>query len=138
MEELKELVGMLKDIPNAAIIVLGGYLFYKLAIVGSVFGVVKLAITRLTGIFLDATDAKREKVKLESEASDRELSVESAKHAYKLLDRLTISSEIPNLMIELRRLTGIGTSSKSSYIHSSDIKWLRHAIDDRIAKESNK
>ena len=45
MEELKTLLGLLKDVPNAALIVLGGYLFYKLSVVASIYGTIKYVAT---------------------------------------------------------------------------------------------
>lgn len=50
IEILKELAQVFKDLPNAAIWVAGGILFYKLTIVGSVFGIIKLAINKVHDI----------------------------------------------------------------------------------------
>ncbi|MGE0329718.1 MAG: hypothetical protein AB7P37_03385 [Ramlibacter sp.] len=47
MEELKLLVEMVANLPNGALLVLAGYLLYKLATLASIYGVIRLAIERL-------------------------------------------------------------------------------------------
>lgn len=47
LEIIKEAGSILKDLPDLAIWILVGILFYKVAIVGSIFGIIKLAITKL-------------------------------------------------------------------------------------------
>ena len=46
MEELKELVTMLKDTPTFVLWVLCGYLVYKLAVIGSIYGLIRFAIDK--------------------------------------------------------------------------------------------
>jgi uncharacterized protein YqhQ len=43
---VKELAEVLKDLPDLAIWIMIGILFYKVVIVGSIFGIIKLAITK--------------------------------------------------------------------------------------------
>jgi|GEM_PF-1943846 len=47
IEALKDLIGLLKDIPHHAMWILGGFMFYKLFIVGSVYGCIRLAINKI-------------------------------------------------------------------------------------------
>ncbi len=47
MEDLKMLIGMVKDLPALAIWVLVLYFLYKVFIVGSIYGVIRLAINRM-------------------------------------------------------------------------------------------
>ena len=46
MEELKILVGMVADLPHMALWVIAAFFAYKVIIVGSVFGVIKLGINK--------------------------------------------------------------------------------------------
>lgn len=45
MDEIKELVTALAGLPNLTVWLLAGFLAYKLAVVGSIYGVLRLAIT---------------------------------------------------------------------------------------------
>jgi len=128
MEELRQLVEILKEVPTMGMVVLGGYLLYKLVIVGSVFGVVRLLITKSTGIFTARTNTKLEANRQKADQQKREHDLQSSEYAYSLLKNITIDDRLPELMLQLRRLRGIG-SGGSAYIHSRDIKWLREAID---------
>lgn len=45
-DALKELIGLVKELPEFALWILLGYLLYKLFVVGSIYGVIKLAINK--------------------------------------------------------------------------------------------
>lgn len=47
IEALREIVTIIKDLPAYAVWILAGFLFYKLTIIGSVYGVIRLGINRL-------------------------------------------------------------------------------------------
>jgi hypothetical protein len=47
LQELKEILGIIKDLPHMVMWVLAGLLLYKVVVVGSIYGVIKLAIDRL-------------------------------------------------------------------------------------------
>lgn len=49
MDELKELVGLIKDTPTFVLWVLLGFLAYKLAVVGSIYGVIRYGLGELFG-----------------------------------------------------------------------------------------
>ncbi len=49
MEELKMLLSMVRDLPTLTVWVLAGFLAYKLAIVGSIYGLIRFAIEKLYG-----------------------------------------------------------------------------------------
>lgn len=49
MDELETLVKMVAALPTLTVWVLVGYLVYKVAIIGSIYGVIRLAIERLYG-----------------------------------------------------------------------------------------
>lgn len=100
MEELKLLVEMVAGLPTMTVWVLAGYLAYKLAIVGSIYGVIRLAINKL----------------YEYKARPREM-------IHKVSSK-TINEDV---LYELQgQVARIGTSV---YIHSSDVNKLRKAID---------
>lgn len=46
IEALKELVGIIKELPHIAVWILAGLLFYKVAVIGSIYGVIRLAIEK--------------------------------------------------------------------------------------------
>jgi len=46
MDELKELISMVAGLPTVVVWVLVGYLVYKLAVLGSIYGVLRLLIDR--------------------------------------------------------------------------------------------
>lgn len=46
LQELKEILGIIKDLPHMVMWVLAGLLLYKITIIGSVYGVIKFAIDK--------------------------------------------------------------------------------------------
>ena len=117
MEELKLLIGMVEDLPQMALWVIALFFFYKVAIVGSIYGVIRLGINRLHGW---AVKPKHELVETDYTTK---------------IDRLTINGEAPALISQLERIVGINTSIDTNYIHSSDISWLRDAITEKIERD---
>lgn len=45
-DALKELIGLVKELPEFALWILLGYLLYKLFVVGSIYGIIRLAISK--------------------------------------------------------------------------------------------
>lgn len=112
MDELKLLIDMVAHLPQMALWVLIGFLAYKLAVIGSIYGTIRLLIVK-------AHDwaTKRKQVSMEV-----------------LLDGLSFDEHATKdeLMKELRRLMFIGKPEeyKSSSIHSSyGVKLLRETIN---------
>lgn len=114
MEELKILVGLIADLPQTALYILAGFFIYKVVVVGSIYGVIKLAIVKA---HLWLTTPKESNV------------------IYKLND-ITIVSGITGLLIQIGRIAGI-KSHGSKYIHDSDIEWLKDAINEKIQRDKN-
>ena len=118
MEELKSLIQMINGLPNAAIWVLGGYLFFKLAIIGSVYQVIALFITK---------------------AHDYLVTKKAREVEYKeirpMLDGMCIKAATEALVSQIHRLRGKGTGISSDYIHAQGVEWLRQAIDDKMDKD---
>jgi hypothetical protein len=101
MEDLKAIITLIKDLPALTVWVLAGYLVYRLAVVGSIYGVIRLAITRLFDW------------------------LQHPKTVEATLEGLTISSRTTeDLIVQLRRLR------TSTYIHDSGVEKLRKALDD--------
>jgi hypothetical protein len=125
MEELKLLIGMVADLPSMALWVLIGYLVYKLAIIGSIYGVIRLAITNLYEWAI-----KRK----ELPAIHQEIYLKDIVHG------ICIHSDETKdlLMRQIKRVAGKGISIGSDYIHKSSVDWLREAIDDKIEKDADK
>jgi len=121
MEELKLLVDLIKDLPAMAIYVLVGFFVYKTIVVGSIYGVVRLGITKLHDAIVSKKAQKEEEVQ----------------HIDKI-DRITIAGEVDDLIDQLSRLKGVSCGGDLSFIHDSDIKWLKRAIDEKLYKEMNK
>lgn len=119
MEELQVLIGMVSDLPSMAIWVLIGFFAYKTIIVGSIFGVIKLAITSLHSW---STTPKETLNKI---VEDRTT----------VIDRLTIKDAFVPLINQLERLPGMTTSIGSDYIHIGDVRWLAKAIDEKIERD---
>lgn len=117
MDELKEIASVIANLPSMALWVMAGFWAYKVIVIGSVYGVIKLGIDRLHSW------AVRER------------------HEYRqvrpLIDKITISGEVDALMAELHRIKGVTTRGYSGgYIHKSDIDWLREAISEKKEREN--
>jgi hypothetical protein len=105
MEELKLLIEMVTNLPSLAIWVLVGYLLYKISVIGSLYGLLRLLIIK---------------------GHDWLTSPRIVKFAIgaKALDESTAAA----LNAQILRISG------SSYIHMSDVEKLRKAIDSIGAK----
>ena len=121
MNELRELIGLVKDLPNAALWVIAAIFLYKVTIVGSVYGVLRLAIA-----------------KLHDWAITRKAREVEYKEIRPMLDGMCIRAETDRLVAQLNRLRGKGVSIQSDYIHAQSVEWLRAAIDEKTEREATK
>ena len=121
MEELKLLVGMVADLPSMALWVIAFFFAYKVAIIGSVYGVIRFVAGRLFDWLL----AKKAEPPREVEY----------KEIRPMLDGMCIKAETEYLIAQLHRLRGKGLNIQSEYIHRQSIDWLRSAIDEKIERE---
>ena len=118
MEELKILVEMVAGLPTMAIWVLIGFFIYKVCVVGSIFGVLRLLILKAHD-WLKTPKDKLTKVNI-----------------YKDLGGIVIKEHYPELLQQIRRIRNTnGSSYISEYIHGSDVVWLEQAITDRKERE---
>lgn len=102
MEELKILIDMVAHLPQMALWVLIGFLGYKLAVLGSIYGTLRLLIVKLHDWL---TGPKRVEMTL------GDLPINPDVHAA--------------LMTEIRRLR-----HATCYIHMSGVQRLRKALDE--------
>lgn len=118
MEELKLLIEMVSNLPTMAIWVLIGFYSYKVICIGSIYGVIRLAISKAHDVII----AKKVEYK----------------EVRPMLDGICITGTTDNLIAQLHRLRGRGTGIKSEYIHWQSIDWLRQAIDEKIQRDNEK
>lgn len=114
MEELKILVDMVAGLPNMALWVIAAFWAYKVVVIGSVYGVIRLAINK-THSWL--TTPKHELVTKEVRGE---------------LEGITLDGVVLNELIrQIKRLKKDGLC----YIHSSDVDMLRDALDSKLKVE---
>ena len=103
MDELKLLIDMVANLPTLAVWVLVGYLVYKVAIVGSIYGVIRLLIVKIHDVLTRPQVTKTE---------------------YNI-GNCAIDEAVANVLrAEIMRL-----SSTGRYIHPDDVAKLRKAVD---------
>lgn len=108
MDELKELISMVAGLPTVVVWVLVGYLVYKLAVLGSIYGVLRLLIER-------AHDWVTRPKRVE----------------WTLIDTTVGESTRAELVTQILRLR----SDNLRYIHYDDVQRLRKAIDLLLEQE---
>lgn len=115
MEELKLLVGMVADLPSMALWVIAAFWAYKVCVIGSIYGVIRLAIVKAHSWLTTPKHELRE--------------------IRPVLDGLVITGTLEELVAQLRRIAGMRTNISSKYIHSCSVDWLREAIDEKLERE---
>lgn len=120
MEELKLLIEMVSRLPAMAMWVLVGFFVYKVVVVGSIYGVIRLGINKAHNWL---TTPRHTMKTMEMRPT---------------IDGFCITGQADQLISQLHRLRGVTARLGSQYIHKSDVDFLREALDDRIAKESEK
>ena len=100
MEELKELISMLAHLPQLTVWVLVGFLAYKLAVVGSIYGVIRLIIVKV-----------------------HDWKVNPAPVQLRLGTRTINEDTADALRSQVARL------GDSTYIHNTDVRKLKEALD---------
>ena len=103
MDELKLLIEMVAGLPSLAVWVLVGYLAYKVVVVGSIYGVIRLLIIKLH----DWLTKPR---------------VVALKIGAKPIDESTAEA----LNAQIARI------SSGHYFHMSDVQKLREALDAKL------
>lgn len=106
MGELKELISMVAGLPTVVVWVLVGYLVYKLAVLGSIYGVMRLLIEKAHNWL---TQPKKVEWKLDNLVLDERT-------------KTVLASQFGRLCTSL-------------YVHEPDVERLRKAIDLMLEKE---
>lgn len=115
MNELKLLIEMVANLPSLAVWVLVGYLCYQISIIGSIYGLARLAIDRL--------------YRWKTTPVERNIDVRL------LIDGMCITGTQDKLIRQLDRVRMHGRVPHMTYLHSTEIDWLERAIDDKIEKD---
>lgn len=130
MEELKLIIETVANLPTLTVWVLCGYLLYKIIVIGSIYGVVRLAISKLHDWA----------VQKQKRGEDITLTLDGMQFD-------TVSSK-SQLLTQLQRLCFIGRPAEhsSGQVYSEyGVRYLREAIDkmyeveeERLRKVSGK
>ncbi len=125
MEALQLLVEMVADLPEMALWVIALYFFYQLSIVGSIYGCIRFVTAKLSEVMIKRSTARQE--------------VEN----HRSLEGMVINKDlVPRLMGQIERIRGSDKITETylgaysiAYINSTDITFLKSAIDDAIEKK---
>lgn len=114
MDELKLIVETVAGLPTLTVWVLCGYLIYKLAVIGSIYGVIRYGIEKF--------------VEWRTMPPPVPAPIQYKLSGFAINEDVALA-----LTAQLQRLSGSG------YIHTTDIKKLQKAIDcmEQQAKEKN-
>lgn len=113
MDELKLLIEMVSNLPAMAVWVLCGFFAYKVVVVGSIYGVIRLLITK-THDWLTSPPAPKVVV-------------------YDMRGICINESTSLALTAQLARI-----HSSGGYLHASDVVQLSVAIDEMLQKRGKK
>lgn len=119
IEAMKEVVDLVKQLPELSIWILCGVLIYKVIIIGSWFGIARLLIVKLHNF---ATSPRK------------------IENVHKI-DRyfITCDGAYDRFMACVHRLRHKRTRSPATeYIHLSDVAWLEEAIKEKEDRERKK
>lgn len=118
MEQLVDVVvSALKESPSLALWVLAILYGFKVVVVGSIFGVVRLFINKCYAAYITP---KHTLTVIDVEARLRSMVINDCHEG--------LIAQIER--IKNSRRTGLGNSN--SYIHASDVYWLKEAIDNKL------
>ena len=120
MEEIKQLIELVREMPEYIIWILAGYLFYKLFILGSIYGVIRLAIVKLHDWL---TMTKPEHVDLQFYWKNIYIHDE-----YRL--RLILNKVANHSKYEGR------SDHTDFHVHTSDLVWLQKVVDEALRSET--
>lgn len=123
MDELKLLIEAVAGLPTLTLWVLVGFLIYKLAMIGSVYGVIRFGIEKFVQW---KTTPKHDLIQ--------------STHLVKNMS-ITSDGTFEALLAQLSRLVGKGFNNDivgSRFIHGQSVDWLREAITEKELREAEK
>lgn len=113
MELLKELVLLVKDLPDLALYVLAMFFAYKVIVIGSVYGVIRFCTEKICNMM----SSRKENIVMNWQGLSFSYLVEEKDLA--LIVKRAVRRE----------------GSYSNYIKEDDIAWLKSAVEEKIARE---
>jgi len=123
LEIIKEAGAILKDLPDLAIWILVGILFYKVVIVGSIFSVVKLTINKVHDVL-----TMPKVIKKNITISDKFIVHDGTYDKF-----LSLIEEI----ISYNR-TVSERDYKGNYLHASDVEFIKEAIVEKRINDTKR
>lgn len=111
IEELKELVGLVNSLPQLALWVAIGFWAYKVIIVGSIYGVIRLIVQQACAAY---KSPERQRVEI-------------------AIDGVVTFQSKQRLIAELSRLMPQGQADLGQEIES--LQWLHDAITEKMEKD---
>lgn len=121
MEEIKILVDMVANLPQLALWVLVAFFCYKVICIGTIYGVIRLAIMKTHNWLVTP---ERKIIQLEDRLKN---------------DVIRCADE---LLLEISRLKGISSQNgrvlTNEFINGKDVLWLHDAIDEKLARDKSK
>lgn len=109
MEDIKTLIELVKSLPSITVWILGAYFFYKLFVVGSIYGVIRLLIVKAHDLLKNRTITRQVKI------GDYVLGEAAQTMVLKQLGRI---------------------ADKYGTIFNSEAEFLRKALDDAFDKKA--
>ena len=118
MDELKLLIDAVAGLPTLTLWILIGYLIYKLAVIGSIYGVIRYGIEKFV----------QWKTTPKNELINKTIQVQGIS--------ITHDGTFDALMGQLGRITGKNINIDTKYIHRQSVQWLCDAITEKELRES--
>ena len=120
LELIKEAAAILKDLPELAIWILVGILFYKVFIIGGTIGLIKFAITKLHNYMVNP------------KVVTKEVSIDG----HFICTDSSFAAFLSVISIVANRSNNRNTYN-SGKLWSSDVQWLREAVEEKIKKDKD-
>lgn len=116
MDEIRELIAAIINLPNLAVYALMGYLFYKLALVASWVALARLAILK---------------------AHDWLVHRHTYREVRPVIDKITIGGSGDRLIALLQGLKNVSGkhTTVTEYVWPDDVEWLAQAISEKRLRE---
>lgn len=151
IEALKELVAMVKDLPEFALWILIGFLFYKLFVIGSIYSVIRLGINK----FAEYLKGKNTAVTIKAvKLGDFVFTEETGAQLGEVLDTLSKyhdaqvqiqmendedyqkATEEQKAVMRKFHVQQLFYGGGGKWLDERGVLWLRDAVREKISKET--
>jgi len=131
MESLRELMELVKDLPGMTLWILGGFLFYKLAITGSVIG----ALTAVSKLLINKVHDIKSRPVINEELIDVDgyFITGSKQNFLRLIERVCVYRKDLEKESRYTRYSSLGVGKQ--FLHAHDIEWVEEAIKEKMEKD---